>query len=168
PLRSGPTSGEPVFFVHPVVGLAWGFSRLAEFVDADRPVYGLQSPALSGTEELPGSVREWAALYVDEIRRAHPGGPYHLVGWSMGGVIAHEMAVQLQRRGSAVGSLVLLDAHVPAPLPESVDPQSVALAALNGLDNGDRAMANVGDITSILGRVECGGDAFPSVESLLA
>ncbi|WP_179161865.1 non-ribosomal peptide synthetase [Rhodococcus rhodochrous] len=168
PLRSGPTSGEPVFFVHPVVGLAWGFSRLAEFVDADRPVYGLQSPALSGTEELPGSIREWAALYVDEIRRAHPDGPYHLVGWSMGGVIAHEMAVQLQRRGSAVGSLVLLDAHVPAPLPESVDPQSVALAALNGLDNGDRAMANVGDITSILGRVECGGDAFPSVESLLA
>ncbi|UZF43852.1 amino acid adenylation domain-containing protein [Rhodococcus rhodochrous] len=168
PLRSGPTSGEPVFFVHPVVGLAWGFSRLAEFVDADRPVYGLQSPALSGTEELPGSIREWAALYVDEIRRAHPDGPYHLVGWSMGGVIAHEMAVQLQRRGSAVGSLVLLDAHVPAPLPESVDPQSVALAALNGLDNGDRAMADVGDITSILGRVECGGDAFPSVESLLA
>src|SRR5690606_6154145 len=55
-----------------------------------------------------------------------------------------------------------------APLPESVDPQSVALAALNGLDNGDRAMADVGDITSILGRVECGGDAFPSVESLLA
>ncbi|WP_255025830.1 amino acid adenylation domain-containing protein [Rhodococcus sp. D-6] len=167
PLRTGPASGEPVFFVHPVVGLAWGFSRLAEFIDAGRPVYGLQSPALSGTEELPGSIREWAALYVDEIRRAHPDGPYHLVGWSMGGVIAHEMAVQLQRHGSSVDSLVLLDAHVPAPLPESVDPQSVALAALNGLDNGDRATPNVGDITSILGRGEFDSDVFPSMESFL-
>ncbi|WP_307854257.1 non-ribosomal peptide synthetase [Rhodococcus sp. B50] len=167
PLRTGLTEGEPVFFVHPVVGLAWGFSRLAEFVDADRPVYGLQSPALSGTEELPGSIREWAALYVNEIRRAHPEGPYHLVGWSMGGVIAHEMAVQLQQRGSSVGSLVLLDAHVPAPLPESVDPQSVALAALNGLDNGSRGVTSVGDITSILGRGEIDNDVFPSMESFL-
>lgn len=116
PLRTGDPDLESVFFVHPVVGLAWSFAELAKHVPGGGPVYGLQSPALSGTDAMPESIEEWARLYISEIRRLQSHGRFHLVGWSMGGVIAHEMAVQLQRSGEAVASLILLDTQVPAPL----------------------------------------------------
>nr|WP_241996872.1 amino acid adenylation domain-containing protein [Rhodococcus sp. SMB37] len=132
PLRAGDPDLESVFFVHPVVGLAWSFAELAKYVQEGRPVYGFQSPALSGADGLPRSIDEWARLYVSEIRRLQPRGRYHLAGWSMGGVIAHEMAVQLQRDGDEVASLILLDTQVPAPLEAPVDVEQVALAALQG------------------------------------
>ncbi|RZK74964.1 MAG: hypothetical protein EOP28_01670, partial [Rhodococcus sp. (in: high G+C Gram-positive bacteria)] len=47
--------------------------------------------------------------YLDEVRAVQPAGPYHLLGWSLGGLIAHAMATELQDRGGEVGSLVLLD-----------------------------------------------------------
>ncbi|MGX6508349.1 AMP-binding protein [Rhodococcus sp. SJ-2] len=148
PLRAGDPELEAVFFVHPVVGLAWSFAELATYVEKGRPVYGLQSPALSGSGVMPGSIEEWAGLYVSEIRRLQPHGRYHLAGWSMGGVIAHEMAVQLQRDGGTVASLTLLDTQVPAPSDPPVDAEQVALAALQGgvcagLGNTDRLVAEI-------------------------
>ncbi|WP_428835175.1 amino acid adenylation domain-containing protein [Rhodococcus pyridinivorans] len=136
PLRTPDADGPPVFFVHPVVGLAWSFAGLAEYVEDGRPVYGLQSPALSGDAPLPGTIEEWAAVYVEAVREVRPAGPYHLVGWSMGGVIAHEMAVRLQRAGSIVSSLTLLDAHVRIVLTDRVDPAEVAMAGLIGAGHG--------------------------------
>ena len=59
----------------------------------------------------PRSIREMAAHYADRIQAHHPTGPYHLLGWSFGGVVAHEVAVELQRRGGVVGRLILLDAE---------------------------------------------------------
>jgi thioesterase domain-containing protein len=51
-----------------------------------------------------------AANYADRIQAIHPDGPYHLLGWSFGGVVAHEVASELERRGGAA-RLVLLDAE---------------------------------------------------------
>ncbi|QCQ92199.1 non-ribosomal peptide synthetase [Rhodococcus sp. SGAir0479] len=110
PLREGGAE-PPLFCVHPITGPAWSFAGLAAALDGTRPVYGLQSPALAGDRELPGSIEDWAARYVDEIRRVRPHGPYHLLGWSMGGVIAHAMAVQLTAAGEEVASLTMLDSH---------------------------------------------------------
>ncbi|MFD3745544.1 amino acid adenylation domain-containing protein [Nocardia sp. NPDC058633] len=106
PLRAEGT-GEPVFCIHPISGLAWSFSGLAAHLD--RPLYGLQSPALSSAEPLPDSIEEWALRYLKEIRAVQPEGPYHLLGWSLGGVIAHAMAVQLQEDGEDVAVLAMLD-----------------------------------------------------------
>ncbi|GAA1395784.1 hypothetical protein GCM10009639_31300 [Kitasatospora putterlickiae] len=68
-----------------------------------------------------------AAAYVARIREVAPRGPYHLVGWSAGGLIAHEMAVLLQAAGEQVGLLAVLDGYplaglppVAAPSPEEV------------------------------------------------
>ncbi|MFD4439543.1 amino acid adenylation domain-containing protein [Nocardia sp. NPDC058519] len=106
PLRTEGTS-EPLFCIHPISGIAWSFSGLAAHLD--RPLYGLQSPALSSTEPLPDSIEEWALLYLKEIRAVQAEGPYHLLGWSLGGVIAHAMAVQLQEDGEEVAVLAMLD-----------------------------------------------------------
>jgi thioesterase domain-containing protein len=52
-----------------------------------------------------------AKNYADRIQEIYPVGPYHLLGWSFGGVVAHEVAIELQRRGCVVARLILLDAE---------------------------------------------------------
>ncbi|ORI20688.1 hypothetical protein BJD99_00315 [Rhodococcus sp. 1163] len=107
-LREG-SADQALFCFHPITGTAWAFAGLAPHLDADRPVYGLQSPALSGAA-LPISIEAWAELYVHEIRAVQPVGPYHLLGWSMGGVIAHAVAVRLRTLGESVETLAVMDA----------------------------------------------------------
>ncbi|MCP2280444.1 amino acid adenylation domain-containing protein [Nocardia amikacinitolerans] len=111
PLR---TSGaaEPLFCVHPIGGIAWSFAGLTAHLDTERPLYGLQSPALSSVEPLPDSIEDWARLYAKHVRSVQPEGPYHLLGWSLGGVLAHAMAVQLQDEGEEVALLGMMDSHL--------------------------------------------------------
>jgi thioesterase domain-containing protein len=111
PLRAS-GSQPPLFCVHPAGGLAWFYGGLVEHVHADRPVYGLQDPHVVAGEPPAESVDELAERYVSEIRRVQPDGPYHLLGWSLGGQIAHAVAVRLRRAGAEVGLLALLDSAV--------------------------------------------------------
>ncbi|MEU2005891.1 non-ribosomal peptide synthase/polyketide synthase [Rhodococcus sp. NPDC019616] len=105
-------AAEPLFCVHPFIGLAWSYAGLSGHLTQDRPIYGLQSPALTEDEAPLASITEFAARYVREIRSIQPHGPYHLLGWSLGGVIAQEMAVQLQAAGENVRLLGMLDSYV--------------------------------------------------------
>jgi thioesterase domain-containing protein len=66
---------------------------------------------MSTPAPLPTTLEEMAAQYVEQIRRAHPTGPYHLLGWSLGGLTAHAVACQLQQQGAEVALLALLDAY---------------------------------------------------------
>jgi enterobactin synthetase component F len=109
-------SRPPLFCVAPATGLAWSYAGLIASI-GDHPVYGLQSHGIARAEPLPSSVAEAAADYVRRIREIQPDGPYHLLGWSFGGLVAHEAAVQLQRAGAEVAALVLLDSF---PLPDSM------------------------------------------------
>ncbi|WP_345599935.1 amino acid adenylation domain-containing protein [Thermocatellispora tengchongensis] len=105
----------PLFCVHPAAGLSWTYAGLAGPLGGDRPVYGLQARGLAREEEPAGSIGEMAEDYLAQIRRVQPAGPYHLLGWSFGGLVAHEMAVRLRERGEHVALLALLDAYPPAP-----------------------------------------------------
>lgn len=71
----------------------------------------MQARGLARTEPLPGSVEEMAADYLAHIRAVQPTGPYHLLGWSLGGRIAQAMAASLEAEGEEVGLLALLDAY---------------------------------------------------------
>uniref|UniRef100_UPI000B2B5F12 amino acid adenylation domain-containing protein n=1 Tax=Peterkaempfera griseoplana TaxID=66896 RepID=UPI000B2B5F12 len=118
------TSGEaePFFCVHPATGVAWGYSPLLRFMPAQHPLYGLQARGIDGSDvPLPGSIREMAAEYVQQIRTVQPSGPYHLVGWSSGGVVAQEMAVQLQSAGEEVAALVMMDAFSPSERAKAIE-----------------------------------------------
>lgn len=108
----------PLFCVHPATGLSWGYAGLLRHL-RDRPVYGLQSRALSGGV-LPGSVEEMAADYVRQIRDVQQHGPYHVLGWSFGGRVAFEMAVQLQQAGESVPVLAMLDSAPPPREPREI------------------------------------------------
>ncbi|MET8775203.1 amino acid adenylation domain-containing protein [Nocardia sp. NPDC004654] len=111
PLRAAGT-GPPLVCVHPAIGLAWGFSGLVQHVDPDRPVYGLQSPTLTDPTARFDTLDHLAARYVREMRSAQPHGPYHLLGYSLGGTIAHAIAVQLRRDGEQVATLAMMDTRV--------------------------------------------------------
>ncbi|MFJ4652870.1 non-ribosomal peptide synthase/polyketide synthase [Nocardia sp. NPDC088792] len=126
PLRTGGT-GAPLFCIHPVGGVAWSFAGLTAHLDESRPIYGLQSPTLGSAVPLPDSIEDWAARYVEEIRRVQPEGPYHLLGWSLGGVIAHAVAVRLQDQGQRVASLAMLDSSLDSDGPLIDEASSVQI-----------------------------------------
>nr|ADU56137.1 hypothetical protein CA915-16 [uncultured organism CA915] len=110
PLRPG-GDRPPLFCVHASGGLSWNYGPLLRHLPVNQPVYGVQARGLARTETLPGSVEEMAADYVAQIRTVQPAGPYHLLGWSLGGRIAQAMAVLLETQGEKVGLLALLDAY---------------------------------------------------------
>ncbi|WIX90621.1 non-ribosomal peptide synthetase [Amycolatopsis sp. DG1A-15b] len=99
----------PLFCVHAGLGLSLPYLGLVQHVDPGRPMYGLQSPNIGGDGELPVSVEDVAEEYAARIRAIQPSGPYHLLGWSFGGLLAHEIAVQLQEAGERVETLCVLD-----------------------------------------------------------
>lgn len=156
-----PTGSAPLFCIHPAGGLAWCYGLLARRLSGNRPIIGLQSPALQGQHPRYGTLKQLAAHYVDEIltllppsaacalpsqaatcenaantatpdtsaspaptpadgqtinpmpgQAAERGTPVlHLIGWSTGGILAQEIACQLQQRGVQPGVVCLLDAY---------------------------------------------------------
>ncbi|HTK06076.1 MAG TPA: amino acid adenylation domain-containing protein, partial [Ktedonobacteraceae bacterium] len=99
----------PFFCVHPVTGTVYCYLNLVQHLQADRPFYGFQSPGLYANQHPHVTVEEMATAYLYELQAVQPEGPYLLGGYSLGGLVAFEMAVQLQARGYEVALLVLLD-----------------------------------------------------------
>ncbi|GAA3886300.1 hypothetical protein GCM10022227_49610 [Streptomyces sedi] len=114
PLRAAGTA-PPLFCVHAGMGLSWGYAGLLGHLDPSVPVHGLQARGIARPAPLPGSVEEMAADYVERLRAVRPHGPYRLLGWSFGGLVAHAMSVLLQEQGAEVELLVLLDAYPVLP-----------------------------------------------------
>ena len=119
------TSGNqpPLFCIHPVGGNVLCYGDLARHLDSDRPIYGLQSLGLDGQQQPLTSVEEMASHYIQVIQQIQPQGPLHLIGWSLGGVIAYEMAQQLQAKNTPVGLLTLIDSYAPTVIrmPSEID-----------------------------------------------
>jgi thioesterase domain-containing protein/acyl carrier protein len=99
-------TGVPLFCIHPGGGLSWPYQALGNYVES--PIIGIQQTLQAGEAE-PRSVREMAANYADRIQAMYPDGPYNLLGWSFGGIVAHELAIELRRRGCEIPRLILLD-----------------------------------------------------------
>ncbi|MGE6333297.1 amino acid adenylation domain-containing protein [Stenotrophomonas sp. NPDC077659] len=121
----------PLFVMHPAGGIAWNYRTLARALRPARTVYGLQSPALDPQQAMPSSIEVMANDYVRRIVTLQPQGPVHLLGWSVGGILAQAMAVRLHEIGREVGELVLLDAY-PSECWRA-EPEPDAIAALRAL-----------------------------------
>ncbi|MEU6664495.1 amino acid adenylation domain-containing protein [Streptomyces sp. NPDC046727] len=110
PIRA--TGGRPpLFCVHGGLGFGIPFAALAEHLGPEQPVYALQARGLADDGPLPGSIGEVAADYLARIRALQPHDPYHLLGWSYGGIVAHEIAARLHTAGEEVAYLANLDAY---------------------------------------------------------
>lgn len=108
PLRRG-GARRPLFCVHPAGGCATCYRTLADALDPGIPIWGLQARGLETPDAPHETIEEMAEAYVKAMRNAQPAGPYAVLGWSLGGRIAHAMACELERQGQQVASLILLD-----------------------------------------------------------
>ena len=106
-------AAQPVFAIPGAGGNALSMQQIAHALGASHPFHCIESPGLAGRGPLPRSVEETAALNLRAMRRVQPKGPYALLGYSNGGVVAFEMARQLRAGGERVASLTLVDTLCP-------------------------------------------------------
>jgi thioesterase domain-containing protein len=85
------------------------YRDLSRLLGDDQPLYGLQSQGLDGSCPPLTNIEEMAAVYVKEIRRVQPHGPYFIAGYCMGGTVAFEVAQQLLQLGEPIALLALFD-----------------------------------------------------------
>lgn len=104
-------SRPPFFCVHGVGGNVVGFRDLARHLGPDQPFYALQPQGLDGKRECLTSIPEMAKRYLQEIKRIQPEGPYRVGGYSFGGLVAYEMAQQLEAQGEEMALLALFDTY---------------------------------------------------------
>ena len=85
-------------------------------ISPDLAVYGLNCPFMKNPTQYTCGIEGVSAIYLAEMKRRQPQGPYVIGGWSAGGVIAYEVALQLQAMGEKVERLVLIDSPCPVAL----------------------------------------------------
>ncbi len=97
------------FCVAPAGGGTMPYFALAHYMGRDQAVCCLQAPAFDGERKPCATIEEMAELYVDAIRSVQQRGPYHLGGWSFGGMVAYEVARQLDEQREEVGVVAMFD-----------------------------------------------------------
>ncbi|BET96662.1 hypothetical protein TCT1_15830 [Xenorhabdus sp. TCT-1] len=104
----------PLFLVHETSGDPLVYSPLAALLPPDLPVYALQALGIHTLEHPPMSIEALATNHIQAIRRIQPQGPYRLMGWSIGGLIAYEITQQLASNGETVEFLGMIDSYYHA------------------------------------------------------
>ncbi len=125
PLRE--SHGPTLFCFHPASGFAWQFSVLARYLSPRWSIVGIQSPRPAGPMATAATLDEVCDAHLQTLLAQQPHGPYYLLGYSLGGTLAHGIAARLQQRGEAVAFLGLLDTWPP-------ETQNWAEKEANGLD----------------------------------
>ncbi len=143
-IQHGPAGAPSLICIHPADGLAWSYLRLARHLP-DVTVHGLQLMV-----DETRDAADFEALvehYVQRVRAVQPDGPYHLLGWSLGGALAHGVAARLAAQGREIGLLALMDSYPPPAW--AVRPQPALRDALQILltVNGDFDTAEATDDT---------------------
>jgi acetoacetyl-CoA synthetase len=110
PLKPGSTQ-PPVFIAHGLGGSVIDFFQPVKLLESDHPIYGMQARGIDGLDEPLDSIEEMAAFHLHAIRELQPHGPYALMGYSLGGLVALEMAQQLSKDGEKVALLAMMDAY---------------------------------------------------------
>jgi iron transport multicopper oxidase len=120
--RSNPASSKTLFLFPDGSGSPASYAGLGQ-LHADFDVYGLICPFVNDPDRYTNGIEDVVKIYLSTIRRNTPSGPYHLGGWSVGGVLAYEASKQLIDAGERVHDLVLID----SPCPTVLEPMSTSL-----------------------------------------
>ena len=126
----------PLFLVHPVGGTVVCYRELVRHLGTERPVFGIQAKSLKENAEPHASLEEMASSYLQLMREVQPDPPYFLGGWSMGGVVAFEVARQLAEKGHTAIMLAVLDSHpllYRELISDAIDIDSVSALLVDGL-----------------------------------
>lgn len=124
----------PLFFVHVGSGQVLCYLELARYLGTNQPFYGLQdnnsyeADETGAVSDVP--ITEMARYYIDSLRAVQPNGPYILGGWSFGGLVSYEMALQLTEQGEEVPLLILLDTATPEFINDSGEEDDASLLSI--------------------------------------
>jgi acetoacetyl-CoA synthetase len=108
-LKTG--SEKPPILIAPGLGSQVSFSRLAKHIRTGHPIYGIQARGVDGMEEPFERMEDMAEFYLGALNQLQPHGPYILVGYSFGGLLALEMAQRLSEGGKEVALLTLMGTY---------------------------------------------------------
>nr|WP_255608073.1 alpha/beta fold hydrolase [Methylosinus sp. Sm6] len=108
-LRAG--EGSPLVCIHPASGFSWQFGALTRYLRSDWPAVALQSPRPSGPIASCRNMEEVCDRHLATLREIQPRGPYRLLGYSLGGVVAQAIAARLSAEGEEIAFLGLLDTY---------------------------------------------------------
>ncbi|HEY9824698.1 MAG TPA: alpha/beta fold hydrolase [Stenomitos sp.] len=111
--RKGTLSTSPLFFIHPIGGGISCYAPLTRYLNPDWPFYSIRALGLEDSISPIDNIQTMARCYIQAIQKIQPQGPYFLGGWSMGGVVAYEMALQLIQQQQTVSGLILIDSPAP-------------------------------------------------------
>ncbi|WP_420631564.1 condensation domain-containing protein [Candidatus Leptofilum sp.] len=114
-LQQGDPTKRPIFLLPGAAGNTLAIQRLADHLSPQQPVYTFEMPTLDSNQLPAAHVPALATYYLQAIQSVQPAGPYHLGGYSAGGILAYEVAQQLQAQGEIVATLAVID--MPAPNP---------------------------------------------------
>lgn len=123
----------PLFCVHGGSGSSLAYAALARELGSDQPLYAFEAPGFDNDRLPVDSLARLADEYAATIRGAT--APYHLLGWSLGGALAFEMALRLIAAGGQIGSLILLDSAVPQRY-DNIDERTILYHFLGDLTGG--------------------------------
>jgi len=112
-MSRGTPATRPLFLIHGAKGNVLWFKPFADRLKDAYPIYGVEAQGIDGSLPFQDTIEEMAALYIRHLLTVDPEGPYRLVGYSGGGVIAVEMAQQMKRSGRKVELLIMLDTLAP-------------------------------------------------------
>jgi amino acid adenylation domain-containing protein len=110
----------PLFLIAGIGGHVFTYHKFARLLGKRQPTYGIKAIGIDGSVKPPDRIEEIAAHYVREIVELRPKGPYLIGGYSVGALVAYELALQLRRRGAEVPGLIIFDQLAPGyprPLP---------------------------------------------------
>lgn len=140
-IKGGDESKPLLFIAHPIDGYVTFLSELAQDLPAQQAVYAFQSPGLSDDAPVLTDVAQMATVYVEALRGKQAHGPYLLGGASFGGLVAWEMAQQLQQAGEAVKLLFMIDTPAPGQnlFKSELDSDILAFIARHSLKMGEHA-----------------------------
>ncbi len=113
-MRSG-AEAPAVFITHGIGGDVLGLSQLLRHIQTDRAIYGLQARGIDGVDEPHERIEDMAEYFLDAVREKQPLGPYLLIGYSMGGMVALEMAQRLRATGKQVDLLAMIESFPDRP-----------------------------------------------------
>jgi thioesterase domain-containing protein len=112
---SPPGPGRPLVLLHPIGGGVFCYRPLARDLGKDRAIFGLQAAGFEDDAEPDTDLVRMASRYVEILHSEGPKGPYVLGGWSMGGILALEMARLIHEAGAGTPPVLLIDCNVPTP-----------------------------------------------------
>ena len=115
-LQGNPKTAEKTLFLIPDgSGSATSYATIPA-IGKEVALFGLNCPYMTTPKDFTCGIEKIAELFLDEVKRRQPQGPYYLGGWSAGGVIAYEMTLQLAAEGTRVENLILFDSPCPVKL----------------------------------------------------